>query len=74
MIQRKIYTSVKASGQIGVWRCTQLDFSTSDETVLEDMASEEESFQPELHDFFVVEVNQGNGCIIVMCTINECSN
>ena len=48
-----------ATGQIGVWRCTQLDFATSDQTVLEDMVLEEQIFQPELHDFIVVEVSQG---------------
>ena len=48
-----------ATGRIGAWRCTQLDFSTSDETVMEDMASEEQIFQPESHDFYVVEVSNG---------------
>jgi hypothetical protein len=52
-------TMVMATGQMGVWRCTQLDFITMDETVLEDIASEEEPFQPELHDFFVSEVSKG---------------
>lgn len=52
-------TSVVATGQVGVWRCTQLDFSTSNDSVLEEMASEEQLFQPELHDFFVVEVSNG---------------
>ena len=49
-----------ATGQTGVWRCTQLDFTTSNESVLEDMASEEQPFQPELHDFFVVEISKGD--------------
>ena len=49
-------TSVMATG---VWRCTQLDFTSSDENVLEEMSLEEISFQPENHDFLVAEISKG---------------
>jgi hypothetical protein len=51
--------SVMATGLIGVWRCTQLDFISTNESALEEMALEEKSFQPEDHDFFVAKISKG---------------
>lgn len=56
----EVSTSVIAIGQLGVWRCTQLDFCSSDENVIEEMASEKLLFQPELHSFVVVEIAKGD--------------
>ena len=42
-----------------MWRCTQLDFTSSDESAIGEMAAEEEPFQPELFDFMVIEISYG---------------
>ena len=55
----ELSTSVIATGLVGVWRCTQLDFISTDENVLEEMAAEEQVFQPETHEFTVVEIREG---------------
>lgn len=55
----EISTRVVAIGQLGVWRCTQLDYILGDERAMDDMASEEYPFLPELHDFVVTEISQG---------------
>lgn len=48
-----------AIGQLGVWRCTQLDFTSSDESAMDEMANEDQPFQPELNDFIVMEISRG---------------
>lgn len=58
--------SVMVVGPIGVWRCTQLDFTSEDKRVMEEMALEEKPFQPEIHDFCVAEVSRG----VYMCDHN----
>ena len=47
-----------------MWRCTQLDFVSTDECIMEEMALEDEPFQPESHDFCVVEVSRGKSSCI----------
>ena len=51
-------TTVVAIGQIGVWRATQLEYASADNLVLDEMAMEDSAFQPEAHDFIIVEVCQ----------------
>lgn len=53
-------------GLIGVWRTTQLDYVSDDDSVYEDMAQEDQ-FQPETHDFYITEISQGIILINCMC-------
>ena len=55
----EISTLVLVTGQVGVWRTTQLNFITSDDLAIEEMVAEDAPFQPEAHDFMVVEVRKG---------------
>ena len=41
-----------------------MDFTTTNESVLEEMALEQ-TFQPELHDFVVVEISRGIIVLVV---------
>ena len=45
------------TGQVWVWRATQLDYVSNEESVLRDLKMEEH-FQPELHDFYVMEISK----------------
>ena len=55
-----INLSVVAVGLVGVWRATQLDYVSSDDTVIEEMGNEERPFQPEEQNFRVMEILSGN--------------
>lgn len=47
-----------AVGQIGVWRATQLDFVSDDDSILEEILNEDE-FQPEAHQFYITRIFHG---------------
>lgn len=55
VIYGKLDASVVAIGHVEVWRATQLDYVSEDDRVLHDIEMEE-VFQPEVHDFHVVEI------------------
>ena len=54
-----VSTQVIAVGQIGVWRLTHLDYTSSDSDVLEDIAKQDHAFQPEMENFAITEICKG---------------
>lgn len=62
----RLLASVIAVGQIGVWRVVHSDTYSSNEVVCRVLADETEPFQPEHHDFIVLEILTG---ILLTCGV-----
>ena len=60
LIRNELHTNVVGVGQIGVWRMTQLEYFRDDDSIHGEIMNAEEQFQPELHDFYVTDIYQGN--------------
>lgn len=59
VVSGQLNASVFAIGIVGVWRTTQLEFDASDELVAQEMENEECQFQPEAHNFHIIEISCG---------------
>lgn len=57
-------------GIIGVWRILDMEFTKSDEDVLNDILQETD-FQPEAHGYYLFEILQGMFCNVYMNVSNE---
>ena len=60
VICEKLCTQVIAIGQLGVWRAVNMDYSSSDEYIIDEISKGEQLFLPEMESFFVIEIYKGN--------------
>ena len=52
-------TQVIAVGQIGVWRLVHMDYTSSDSDITDDIAKQDQTFQPEMEGFVITEICKG---------------
>ena len=52
-------TSVHTHGLLGVWRLVHVEYSMLDGDILSDLVLESQIFQPEVHDYFLIELSHG---------------
>lgn len=60
VICEKLCTQVIAVGLLGVWRAVNMDFSSSDEYIVDEIVKGEHTFLPEMENFLVIEICIGN--------------
>lgn len=59
VICEKLCTQVIAVGRLGVWRAVNMDYSSSDEYIIDEMVKGEQAFLPEMENFFIIEICKG---------------